>query len=146
MSKEIELKANIGESEALSAPDSKITFDDFKKVEITLGRILSAEKIEGSDKLLKLQVSFGLKPIIATEGMPSFPEMEVRQILSGIQKYFPDESVLVGQKCMFVTNLEPRKMMGMESDGMLFALGGHGDVPFSLITADDAVPEGTKAN
>lgn len=122
-----------------------IDYDTFKKVEITLGKILSAEKIEGSDKLLKLQVSFGLKPSVGTDGSPSLPEMEVRQILSGIQKYFPDESLLVGQKCMFVTNLLPRKMMGIESNGMLFALGG-GDVPFSLLKADDSVPEGTKAN
>lgn len=111
---------------------SKINYDDFKKVEITLGKILSAEKIEGSDKLLKLSVDFK-------------EESGPRQILSGIRKYFEDESVLVGQKCMFVTNLEPRKMMGLESNGMLFALGG-GDVPFSLLKADDAVPEGTKAN
>jgi methionyl-tRNA synthetase len=109
-----------------------IDYDTFKKVEITLGRILSAEKIEGSDKLLKLSVDFK-------------EESGPRQILSGIQKYFPDESVLVGQKCMFVTNLAPRKMMGLESNGMLFALGG-GDVPFSLLKADDDVPEGTKAN
>lgn len=112
--------------------DTKINYDDFKKVEITLGKILSAEKIEGSEKLLKLMVDFK-------------EETGPRQILSGIQKYFPDESVLIGQKCMFVTNLEPRKMMGMESNGMLFALGG-GDIPFSLVKANDDVPEGTKAN
>lgn len=125
--------------------EPKITIDDLKKIEVTLGKILSVEKIEGSDKLLKLQVSFGLKPSVGADGSPSLPEMEVRQILSGIQKYFPDESVLVGQKCMFVTNLAPRKMMGLESNGMLFALGG-GDKPFSLLKADDSVEEGTKAN
>jgi methionine--tRNA ligase beta chain len=131
MDKEIKTQEKV-----IDVPDvksnPKITYEDFKKVEITLGKILSAEKIEGSEKLLKLKVDF------KEGGGP-------RQIVSGIQKYFPDESVLVGQKCMFVTNLEPRKMMGMESDGMLFALGG-GDVPFSLITAGDEVLEGTKAN
>ena len=115
--------------EAKTSP--KITYEDFKKVEITLGKILSAEKIEGSEKLLKLMVSFA--------------EPEPRQIISGIQKYFPDESILVNQKCMFVTNLEPRKMMGMESNGMLFAVGGV-DVPFSFMTVNEDVPEGTKAN
>ncbi|MES2060004.1 MAG: methionine--tRNA ligase subunit beta [Patescibacteria group bacterium] len=110
-----------------------ITIDDFKKVEIKVGKILSAEKVEGSEKLLKLSVSF------AEESGP-------RQILSGIQKFFPDESLLVGRKCMFVTNLEPRQMMGLESNGMLFALGGHDDVPFSLIVPDTDVPEGTSAN
>ncbi len=109
-----------------------ITIDDFKKVEIKVGKILSAEKVEGSEKLLKLSVDLG--------------EAEPRQILSGIQKYFPDESALVGIKCMFVTNLEPREMMGLTSNGMLFALGGQGDVPFSLIVPQTNVPPGTPAN
>lgn len=112
----------------------KITIDDFAKVEITLGKILSAEKMEGSDKLLKLSVDFK-------------EESGPRQILSGIQKHFPNELDLVGKKCFFVTNLAPRKMMGLESNGMLFATGGHGDVPFSLITTENPdMPEGTKAN
>jgi methionyl-tRNA synthetase len=113
--------------------EPKISIDDFAKVEITLGKILSAEKMEGSDKLIRLKVDFK-------------EEAGPRQILSGIQKHFPDASVLVGQKCMFVTNLAPRKMMGEESNGMLFAMGGHGDVPFSLLKADDGVEEGTRAN
>lgn len=112
--------------------ENKITYEDFKKVEIKVGKILSAEKIEGSEKLLKLMVSF------AEEAGP-------RQILSGIQKYFPEEGVLVGKKCMFVTNLEPRKMMGLESNGMLFALGG-GEKPFSLIVPEIEMEEGTPAN
>lgn len=110
----------------------KISFEDFKKVEIRVGEILSAEKIEGSEKLLRLSVDFK-------------EETGPRQILSGIQKYFPDETSLVGKKCMFVTNLEPRQMMGLESNGMLFALGG-GEVPFSLIVPESDVPPGTPAN
>ncbi len=132
-----------------------ITFEDFKKVEISVGKILSAEKIEGSEKLLKLLVDFGEKkreeaavePAAVAAGESSTPQQrDIRQILSGIQKYFPDESVLVGRKCMFVTNLEPRQMMGLVSNGMLFALGGHDGVPFSLITPETDVPEGTLAN
>ncbi|MES2223795.1 MAG: hypothetical protein V4469_02570 [Patescibacteria group bacterium] len=129
MSDEIKVEEKVVEEMKV---DPKISIDDLKKIEVTLGKILSAEKIEGSDKLLKLKVDFK-------------EESGPRQILSGIQKYFPDESVLVGQKCMFVTNLAPRMMMGMESNGMLFALGG-GDKPFSLLKADDAVEEGTSAN
>src|SRR3989344_82105 len=102
---------------------NKISIEDFKKVEIKVGKILSAEKIESSEKLLKLSVDFA-------EDTP-------RQILSGVQKYFPDEGLLVGKKCMFVTNLEPRQMMGLESNGMLFALGGSGDTPFSLIMPEN---------
>lgn len=123
-----------------------ISFEDFKKVEIKVGKILSAEKIDGSEKLLKLMVDFGLKPSVKADDLPQLPEeREVRQIVSGIQKYFPTESELVGRKAMFVTNLEPRKLMGFESNGMLFAVGG-GDKPFSLLYSDDIIEEGTPAN
>jgi methionine--tRNA ligase beta chain len=112
--------------------ENKISYDDFKKVEMKNGKVLSAEKIEGSDKLLKLLVSFN-------------EESGPRQIVSGIRKYFPDENELVGKKMMFVTNLEPRSIMGLESNGMLLALGG-GEVPFSVLSPKDEVPEGTPAN
>lgn len=94
-----------------------ISIDDFKKVEIRIGEILSAEKIEGSDKLLKLKVDFGT---------------EERQVLSGISAYFPDPQELVGKKCPFVTNLAPRMMMGLESQAMILATGGDGATPFAL--------------
>src|SRR3989344_1720618 len=93
-----------------------ITIDDFKKVEIKIGEIVSVENIEGSDKLLKLKVSFGT---------------EERQVLSGIKAYFPDPQVLVGKRCPFVTNLPARSMMGLESHAMLLAVGGEG-TPFAL--------------
>ena len=143
--------------------DNKITYDDFKKVEIKVGKILSAEKIEGSPKLLKLSVSFGLQQSSLKEdcsplGRPNAglaehlvrqdilgKEENIRQIISGIAKYFPEESELVGKKCMFVTNLEPRMIMGLQSNGMLFALGG-GEIPFSLVIPEKDVPAGTPAN
>ena len=93
-----------------------ITIDDFKKVEIKIGEILSVENIEGSDKLLKLKVNFGT---------------EERQVLSGIKAYFPDPQALVGKRCPFVTNLAPRMMMGLESQAMILAVGGT-DTPFAL--------------
>lgn len=108
----------------------KIDIDTFSKIEITNGKILSVETIEGSDKLLKLMVDF--------------KEETPRQILSGIRKYFPEEQILVGKKCLFVTNLEPRTMMGMESNGMLFALSDDAG-NFSLLEPNDSIPEGTKA-
>lgn len=107
-----------------------ITYDDFAKVEIRAGKILSAEKIPDTDKLIKLQVDFG------TEG--------VRQIVSGIALYFPDAAVLVGKKCMFVTNLEPRTIKGHESNGMLFALSTP-EGAFSLLEVGEVIPAGTKA-
>jgi tRNA-binding EMAP/Myf-like protein len=134
---------------------AEISIDDFKKVEIRVGEILSAERIEGSDKLLKLRVNFGPapEPVVAepvAEGMPTH-EGEVvaaavetapaglgeRQVLSGIAAYFPDPQVLVGKRYPFVTNLAPRKMMGMESQAMIMATGG-GDQPLSLFPSDAA--------
>lgn len=96
--------------------DEPITIDDFKKVEIKIGEILSVENIEGSDKLLKLRVGFG---------------DHERQVLSGIKAYFADAQALVGKRCPFVTNLAPRTMMGLESQAMILAVGG-GETPFAL--------------
>lgn len=87
--------------------DDKITFEQFKKVEIKMGKVLSCEKVEGADKLLRLQVNFG--------------EFE-RQIISGIaESYAPSD--LVGKTLPFVVNLEYRKFKGEESQGMLVATG-----------------------
>jgi len=107
-----------------------ITYDDFAKVEIKVGKIISAEKIPDTDKLLKLMVDVG--------------DVTPRQIVSGIALYFPDPAVLVGKKCMFVTNLEPRVIRGFESNGMLFALSTETGA-FSLLEPNDAIPAGTKA-
>ena len=107
-----------------------ISYEEFAKVEIRVGKILSAEKIPDTDKLLKLAVDFA--------------EQNPRQIVSGIALYFPDASVLVGKKCMFVTNLEPRIIRGFESNGMLFALSTE-DGKFSLLEPSSEIPEGTKA-
>lgn len=101
-----------------------INIDDFKKVEIKAGKILSVEFIEGSEKLLKLSVDFG--------------EETPRQVLSGVRKYFQDPQALVGTTCAFVTNLEPRPMMGLESHGMILATSGEsgGGSFFSLLKMD----------
>ncbi len=109
-----------------------ITIDDVKKVEIRAGKILGAEPIEGSEKLLKLTVDFGLKPEDGSK--------DIRIVLSGIAKYFPERSSLVGITCGFVANLEPRPMMGMESQGMILAVSG--EDYFSLLKLGDDVPPG----
>src|SRR3989338_10243220 len=88
--------------------NNTITLKDFKKVNITVGKILSAEKIPDTDKLLKLSVDVG--------------EERPRQIVSGISLYFPDCNILIGRKCMFVANLEPRIIRGIESQGMILAV------------------------
>ncbi|MEI8249155.1 MAG: hypothetical protein WCG07_01520 [Candidatus Taylorbacteria bacterium] len=127
-----------------------ISYDDFKKVEIRAGKIVSAEKIPDTDKLLKLSVDFGeTKEItsVAVEGQETPVPVKVpapRQIVSGISMYFPDPAVLVGKTCMFVTNLEPRTIRGFESNGMLFAVST-GDGAFSILEPNATIPPGTKA-
>lgn len=127
-----------------------ITYDDFAKVEIKAGKILSAEKIPDTDKLLKLSVEFGeMKELVDEAGnktMISAP----RQIVSGISMYFPEPATLVGKTCMFVTNLEPRMIKGHESNGMLFALSTPATPEnpsgnFSLLEPQPNIPVGTKA-
>ncbi len=111
---------------------AKISFNEFSKIEVKIGKILSAEKVPETEKLVKLSVDFA-------ESMP-------RQIISGIAKYFPDVSVLVGKKCPFVTNLEPRIIKGQESNGMIMAVsGGEGEtMRFSLLEALGDILPGDK--
>ena len=124
------------------------SIDDFHAIEMKIGTILSAEFIEGADKLLKLSVDFGPLPteqhtpisggeVEAKEGTVSSenslpltdvegvsvasPARDIRQILSGIREYYSPES-LVGKQCPFVTNLAPRTMRGLESHGMILAV------------------------
>lgn len=103
-----------------------IEYDDFKKVQIQVGEIVHAEPVEGSEKLLKLQVVFG---------------EERRQILSGIAKFISPEA-LVGMKVPFVTNLKPRMMMGLESNGMILA-AIDSTQHFSLLEVNSEVESGT---
>src|SRR3989344_39770 len=95
-----------------------ISYEDFSKIEMRTGKILSAEKVPDTDKLLRLTIDFA--------------EAQPRQIISGISMHFPDPQVLVGKTCMFVTNLEPRVIKGYESNGMLLALSTE-DGNFSLL-------------
>jgi methionyl-tRNA synthetase len=111
--------------------NEKIKIEDFKKVDIVVGQILSAEKVPETDKLLKLSVDLG-------EPLP-------RQIISGISLYFPDCSVLVGKKCMFVANLEPRTIRGIESNGMILAVSTE-DGKFSLLEPNNEIPAGARAS
>lgn len=114
------------------------TIDEFKAIEMRVGTILSAEKVEGTDKLLKLLVDFGprQKPAIEIQGESKSYEdapvtkedetppedREIRQILSGIAQWYRPED-LIGKQCPFVTNLAPRVIRGLESNGMILAVG-----------------------
>ena len=107
-----------------------ITIDDFSKVDVKIGTVLSAERVPETDKLLRLMVDLG--------------EEEPRQIVSGIAAYVPEPETLIGRQLAFVTNLAPRTLKGLESNGMLFAVG-EGDT-FAFVTPDRPVPPGTSAH
>ena len=105
-----------------------ITIEDFKKVELKAAKILSAEKVEGSEKLLKIEIDLGT---------------EKRQIVSGIAKSYEPEK-LVGKTIIVVVNLEPRVLFGIESNGMLLAT--HDGDKISLLTPDQEMPAGSGIN
>ncbi len=115
---------------------STITIDDFKKVEIRAGKILTAEKIPDTDKLLRLTVDFAEKDAAGTPAP--------RQIVSGIASYFPDPRTLVGTTCMFITNLEPRVIRGQESNGMLLAVSDDAG-NFSILEPNPSIAPGALA-
>lgn len=89
------------------------SFSDFSKLDIRIGKILSAEKAEGADRLLKMQVDF---------------ETEKRQIVASIAEFYTPEDV-VGKECPFLFNLEPKSFRGHESQGMILAIDIEGENP-----------------
>jgi len=103
-----------------------ITIEDFVKVELKIGKVLDAKRVEGSSKLIVMKVDTG----------------EERQIVAGIGKaYTPEE--LTGRIVVVVTNLQPVKLMGVESQGMLLA-ASDADGRLSIITIDRDIKEGSK--
>jgi len=111
--------------------EKRISIDDVAKVEVKVGTVLSAEIVPETDKLLRLSVDF------AEETGP-------RQIISGIRAYVPNPEILVGKQLSFITNLAPRNIKGLESNGMLFAVG-EGDT-FAFLVPSRPVPPGTSAH
>lgn len=102
----------------------EINIEDFKKIDIRIGKILSADKIESSDKLLKMEVDFG---------------SEKRQIVAGLAEFYLLEQ-LVGKQFPFVFNLKARKLRGAESRGMILC-ADDGGKPV-LLNLDKEVPPG----
>jgi methionyl-tRNA synthetase len=112
----------------LPTPAPKISIEDFAKVEMRVGEIIAAEPIPKANKLLKIQVDIGT---------------EVRQVCAGIAEHYKPED-LVGMKVVVVTNLEPRKLRGVESNGMIVAASvGEGGKPV-LVTFKEEVPKGAR--
>ncbi len=106
----------------------EITIEDFLKVELRLAKVLSAERVEGSQKLLKLRLSLG---------------DEERTVMAGIAQFYQPEE-LEGKKILMVANLKPRKIFGVESQGMILALSDGENL--SLVVPDREVKEGVRAS
>jgi methionyl-tRNA synthetase len=118
--------------EALATPkpavaDGKISIDDFAKVELRVAQVKTAERVKGADKLLRLEVDLGT---------------EVRQLVAGIAEAYAPEA-LIGRKVVIVANLAPRKLRGLESNGMIVAASPEGGKPVLASFLED-VPLGTR--
>jgi methionyl-tRNA synthetase len=113
---------------AIPPPSPKIDIDDFGKVDLRVGQVLSAERVKGADKLLHLKVDIG--------------EPEPRTIMAGIAMVYEPEK-LVGRKVVIVANLQPRKLRGVESNGMIVAASLEGGKPMLAGFLED-VPIGAR--
>ncbi len=112
---------------AAAVPDGKISIDDFAKVELRVAQVKTAERVKGADKLLRLEVDLGT---------------EVRQLVAGIAEAYAPET-LIGRKVVIVANLAPRKLRGLESNGMIVAASPEGGKPVLASFLED-VPLGTR--
>ena len=112
---------------APTLPDGKISIDDFAKVELRVAQVKAAERVKDADKLLRLEVDLGT---------------EVRQLVAGIAEAYEPET-LIGRKVVIVANLAPRKLRGLESNGMIVAASPEGGKPVLASFLED-VPIGTR--
>ena len=118
--------ASAGSPASAAAP--KLPIDEFLKWELRVAEVLVAERVKGASKLLRLEVDLG---------------SEVRQVLAGIAEHYAPEA-MVGRKVVILANLEPRKLRGLESNGMLLAASvGKEDRPI-IVTFDEDVPNGAR--
>ena len=101
-----------------------ITYEDFQKLDMRLGKVLVAEAVPDSDKLIRFELDFG--------------EDKPRQILSAIREWYTEPEQLIGKMMLFVVNLEPRVIRGLESQGMLMAVGD--DRPIFLVPEESVAP------
>ena len=119
------------EKKPVEIPEGCIAFDDFAKVKLRVARVLDCQRVEKSDKLLKFRLSLG---------------DEERTVLSGIAKFHTPEELL-GKKLILLANLAPRKIMGIESQGMLLSavkVNEDGSETLRLLTADPIMPDGAE--
>ena len=107
-----------------------IPFSALEAIDIRVGTIVAVEDVPKSDKLLRLRVDFG---------------DHTRQILAGMKQERANPGEIVGRQALFVVNLEPRRMMGEVSEGMLFDLGYADGVTPALAVPERPVPNGARA-
>ena len=105
-----------------------ITYDDFMKVELRVATVLAAERVEGAARLLKLRVKIG---------------EEERTLAAGIAKHYSPEE-LVGKQLIVVANLEPKKLRGIESNGMLLAACTDDESQIVFVTPEKQIPDGSR--
>ena len=126
-----EQKPEKKEKKKAEIPEGCIAFDDFAKIQLRVARVITCERVEKSEKLLKFRLSLGT---------------EERTVLSGIAKFHTPEE-LVGKKLILLANLAPRKIMGIESQGMLLSAvkqNDDGTETLRLLTADPIMPDGAE--
>jgi methionyl-tRNA synthetase len=111
-----------------TADSNKISIDDFAKVDMRVGQVLAVERVKGADKLLQLKVDIG--------------EPEPRTLVAGIAEAYTPEQ-LIGRKVVIVANLQPRKLRGIESNGMIVAASVEGGKPMLAGFLED-VPVGAR--
>ncbi len=109
-----------------------VSYEEFKKMDIRVGTIREVEVVPETDKLLRCMIDFNE---VDEEG-----NKKLRQIVSGIKEYYPDPQVLVGKQVLYIVNLEPRKIKGFESNGMLMAVDGIDGKPVFLVPEVEVSP------
>lgn len=119
-----------------------VSYEEFKKMDIRFGTIKEIEPVPDTDKLLRCQIDFG-ETVEVDEGDEKKVEPKYRQIVSGIREFFPEYEKLMGKQVLYIVNLEPRKIKGFESNGMLMAVDGQNGAPV-FITPDVEVANGSR--
>lgn len=127
-----------------------VSYDEFKKMDMRVGTIREVTPVPDTDKLLKCMIDFGETEEVAGEDVEDLGgEVEkiikpkLRQIVSGIREFYPEYEKLVGKQVLYIVNLEPRMIKGIESQGMLMAVDGKDGAPV-FMTPEVEVNPGTK--
>ena len=110
--------------------EEQVSFNDWQKLDLRVGKILKIEDIEGADKLYKLEVDLG-------------KEIGKKTLVAGIKKNY-DKDELKGKKCVIFVNLEPKKLKGIESKGMILAAVSEDETEIRLLEPDSEVEIGSK--